>query len=92
MRKFFFLLALPLALLVMDPMKAFGGATATMQVSFLVLDSCSVSEIGIAMPDVKCLQPGDFIVKAAPVVPASNMSRPSTAGDSNVTNGWILYF
>ena len=92
MLKLVFLLAFTFALLVNDPNQAFGGTTATMQVSFLVLDSCSVSEIGIAMPDVKCLQPGGFIVKAAPAVPASKMLRPSTAGDSNITDGWIVYF
>jgi hypothetical protein len=92
MRKLFLFLPLPLALLVMDPLQAFGSTTATMQVSFLVLESCSVSEIGIAVPDVKCLQDGNFIVKAAPAVPATKVAPKETAGESNSTDGWIVYF
>jgi hypothetical protein len=92
MRKLLLFLPLPLALLVIDPMQAFGGTSATMQVSFQVLASCSVSETGIAVPDVKCLQQDNFIVKAAPAAPPANIARKPAEEDSQNTDGWIVYF
>lgn len=63
MRKWFLLL--PLAALFIDPLQAFGGTATNMQVSFVVLDRCTVDEVGKGAPAVKCSQPDDFIVEGS---------------------------
>jgi hypothetical protein len=69
-RKLLFLLPLAALFVFVDPLQAFGNTTSTMQVSFMVLDRCTVSEIGITIPFVKCSQTDDFIVEAAQPAPA----------------------
>lgn len=86
---------LPLAALFVfvDPLQAFGNTTATMQVSFTVLDRCTVSEIGITIPFVKCSQADDFIVEAAQKAPAKPPARRAAADAYDSSNdGWVVYF
>jgi hypothetical protein len=93
MRKLFFLL--PLAALFIDPLQAFGGTATNMQVSFVVLDRCTVDEAGKAAPAVRCSQPDDFIVEGSEspaVAKRTAGAKPGmktdvqTAGKTAVTN------
>lgn len=94
MRKLFFLLPLAILFVFVDPLQAFGGTASTMQVSFTVLDICTVKEIGVAAPFVKCSQADDFIVEGAQRTPAkAAIKRPGAAAASDSSDeGWVVYF
>jgi hypothetical protein len=81
MRKLF--RTLPIIALLAAPLQVFGGTTATMQVSFTVLASCTVDDHGATAPAVHCAQVGGYIV--AP------QAAPMNVAGSDAT-GWTVYF
>ena len=81
MRKLF--RTLPLIALLAAPLHVFGGTTATMQVSFTVLASCTVDAQGATAPAVHCAQVGGYIV-------APQAALMNVAGSD--ATGWTVYF
>jgi hypothetical protein len=83
---------LPLIALLAAPLTVFGGTSATMQVSFTVLASCTVSEQGATAPAVRCMQADGYIVghrQVSLAQPAQPTPAPVT---SNSQDGWTVYF
>lgn len=76
--------SLPLIALFCAPLQVFGSTTATMQVSFTVLASCTVDNRGAAAPSVACAQTGGYLVAAQPAAPGA-VAAPGAAG-------WTVYF
>lgn len=76
-------LSLSLIALLTAPLHAFGGTTATMQVSFTVLASCTVDMHGVAAPAVDCAQAGSYLV--AP------RSTTLPGADGNAA-AWTVFF
>ena len=74
---------LPLIALLAAPLQVLGGTTATMQVSFTVVASCTVDAHGATAPAVHCAQVGGFIV-------APQAASMRVAG--NDATGWTVYF
>lgn len=75
-----FLRCLPLIILLGAPLQAIGGASASLQVSFMVVASCTVDARGAAAPGVDCVQADAFIVAHA--------QTPGASGAA----GWTVYF
>jgi hypothetical protein len=81
MRKLFRIL--PMIALLAAPLHVYGGTTATMQVSFTILASCTVDAHGVTAPAVQCAQAGGYIV--APQAASMHMT-------GNDATGWTVYF
>lgn len=93
MRKLF--KTLPLIALLAAPLTVFGGTistSATMQVSFTVLASCTVNERGAAAPGVECMQADGYIVGHKQVTLAAATQSNTAPVTSNSTDGWTVYF
>lgn len=80
-------LRLSLIALLIAPLHAFGGTTATMQVSFTVLASCTVDMHGVAAPAVDCVQPGSYLV-----APRSTPGPGTGAGTDANAAAWTVFF
>jgi hypothetical protein len=86
---------LPLIALLAAPLTVFGGTTgasATMQVSFTVLASCTVNAHGAAAPGVECMQADGYIVQQKPVTQAASTQSGTAPVTSNTADGWTVYF
>jgi len=80
---------LPMLALLAAPLTVFGGTTASMQVSFTVLASCTVNEQGATAPAVNCMQADGFIVAHQQLANAGTAIAPITG---NSAGGWTVYF
>jgi hypothetical protein len=76
---------LPILALLAAPLHAFGGTTATMQVSFTIVASCAVDAHGATAPDVSCGQTVGYIV-------APQAAQASSANTARSQDGWTVYF
>lgn len=86
---------LPLIALLAAPLTVFGGtigASATMQVSFTVVASCTVNEQGAAAPGVQCMQADSYIVAHKQVTVAASTQSNTAPVTSNTADGWMVYF
>ena len=80
---------LPMIALLAAPLTVFGGTTASMQVSFTVVASCTVDGKGATAPAVNCMQADQFIVSHQQVAANAAAAAPITA---NGAAGWTVYF
>lgn len=86
---------LPLIALLAAPLTVFGGTigtSATMQVSFTVLASCTVNEQGATAPAVQCAQADGYIVGHKQVALAQSAQSNIAPVTSNSQDGWTVYF
>jgi hypothetical protein len=86
---------LPLIAMLAAPLTVFGGTTgasATMQVSFTVLASCTVNEHGASAPGVECMQADGYIVQPRQVALAASTQPDTAPVTSNTADGWTVYF
>jgi hypothetical protein len=86
---------LPMIALLAAPLTVFGGTSATMQVSFTVLASCTVDAKGATAPAVDCMQAGGFILAHNQVAFANAGSAAALANapvTANGAGGWTVYF
>lgn len=90
-------LRLSLIALLIAPLHAFGGTTATMQVSFIVLASCTVDMHGVAAPAVDCVQPGSYLVTprapSSPAAAAGTGTGTGTGAGADINAAaWTVFF
>lgn len=86
---------LPMIALLAAPLSVFGGTTASMQVSFTVLASCTVHAQGATAPAVDCMQAGGYLVAHNQVAFANAGSAAALANapvSGNSAGGWTVYF
>lgn len=87
---------LPLLALLAAPLQVIGGTTATMQVSFTVLASCTVQAQGATAPAVNCMQADGFIVahKTASAGSTTDLAAGKISANLSTNNGagWTVYF